>query len=780
MAIGSLALGIGGNVTVYSVVREMILDDLSAARPHRLVRAGANVSYTQYRELRQAGVFQDVAFYHSFRTWNWRAGDHSEIVWTIESSPNFFDVLGVRAGNGRLFGAADADGSVVASYGFWKRGLGADPRAIGRPIELNGRLYPLVGVLPEDYRSVYGLSVSPEIYVRTVPASHPDDASWIVFGRLRDGQSVETARQELAAAAERMWGAEFARRFATLRPMAGFAAHTVVEGNGFYLFFVALFAVAGMMALISCANVAGLLVARGLSRQRELAIRKALGASRWQVARPLLAEASMLVAAGGAAGLLLHAFLAAQLRAVRFPSAYGVPFEFHFRNDGGLLLYAAAVALAALAVSALAPAMRGSGVDLGLALKQGEPAFSLRRWNLRSAFVALQMALAVMLLALGALFARSFVHVATADLGFDAEHILMAGVQRMPQRMPQPGPEGTPGGPPDDGTNGYRERLLRRIRTVPGVVAVSSTSIRPLAGELPKAAVRCEGDTAPAREVYVAGVGERYCETMGIAILRGRDFRMDDGAHRGALGGALRARPAIVNRTLARQFFGDGDPVGQQLRLGRERTELLEVVGVAADSKLRSLGEENVAALYVPEFGTGLLVRVAGDAGRWIAPLRRAMAEIDPQAALDIRPMADAVAGGLFPMRMAALLVGSLSTVGLLLALVGLYAAVSHAVGKRTREMGIRVALGATRGSIVWVALGDGMGVLGLGAAVGLALAVAAIRPLAGIVPDGVNPWDPAQFAAVLVLLLAAGAAATAGPARRAARVDAAVALREE
>jgi ABC-type antimicrobial peptide transport system permease subunit len=214
--------------------------------------------------------------------------------------------------------------------------------------------------------------------------------------------------------------------------------------------------------------------------------------------------------------------------------------------------------------------------------------------------------------------------------------------------------------------------------------------------------------------------------------------------------------------------------------LGREKGELLEVVGVAADSKLRSLGEENVSALYVPEFGTGLLVRVAGDAGRWIAPLRQAMGEIDPQAALDIRPMADAVAGGLFPMRMAAVLVGSLSAVGLLLALVGLYAAVSHAVGKRTREMGIRVALGATRGSIVRVALGDGMAVLGLGAAVGLALAVAAIRPLAGIVPDGVNPWDPALFGAVLVLLLAAGAAATAGPARRAARVDAAVALREE
>jgi putative ABC transport system permease protein len=759
VAIGSLALGIGGNVTVYSVVREMILDDLSAAHPGRLVRTGANLSYTQYRELQQAGVFQDAAFYRSFSIWNWRAGDHSEMVWTIQSSSNFFDVLGVRAGTGRLFTAADADRPVVASYGFWKRRLGGDPRAVGQPIELNGQLYSLAGVLPEDYRSVYGLSVSPEIYV---PASitRPDDASWFVFGRLRDGETMEATRQSLAAVAGRMWGAEFARRFATLRPMAGFRAHTLGEGNGVNLYFVALFAVAGLMALISCANVAGLLLARGLSRQRELAIRKALGAGRWQVARPLLAEASLLVAAGAAAGLGLHAILSAQLRAVRFPSAYGVPFEFHFQTDGGLLLYAGGVALAALAVAALAPALRGSDVDLGLALKRGEPAFSPRRWNPRSGFVALQMALAVMLLVLGALFTRSFVHVATADLGFDAAHILMAGVQRMP------------GPPPADGMAEYRERLLRRIEAVPGVVAATSTWIRPLAGELPKEAVRPEGGTAPAREVYVSGVGDRDCETMGIAILRGRDFEQADGVRK--------PRVAILNRTLARQLFGGSDPVGQHLQLGREKTELVEVAGVAADSKLRTLGEDNVAALYVPDFSNGLMVRVAGDANRWIAPLRQALAEVDPEAALDIRPMTDAVAGGRFPMRMAAVLVGSQSAVGLLLAVVGLYAAVSHAVGKRTREMGIRVALGATRGSIVWVAVADGMAVLAMGAAVGLALAAALVRPLAGIVPDGVNPWEPAQFAAVLAVLLAAGAAATAGPARRAARVEAAVALREE
>ena len=755
VAIGSLALGLGGNVTVYSVAREMILDDLSATHPERLVRTGASLTFRQWRELRQAGVFEDAAFYRGLGTPAWRTGDHSEIAWRIETSPNFFDVLGVRAAMGRLFTTRDDGRAVVASYAFWRRRLGGDPHAVGRPIELNGRLYELAGVLPEDYRSVYGLSVSPELYVQT-PLGQPEQASAIVFARLRPGQSREAARGTLSAAASRMWGAETAGRVAVLRPMAGFAAHMVVEGDGFYRFFVALLAVAGMLAFIACANLAGLLLARGLSRQREIAIRKALGAGRWQVMRPQLIEAAWLIGAGAGCGLLLHLALSAQLRGVRFPSAYGVPFEFHFRTDAGLLLYAVGLAVAALAIAAMGALLRGSDAEIGLALKQGEPAFSARQWNARSVFVALQMALAVMLLALGALFTRSFVHVATADLGFDAAHILMAGVQPLP----------------GSAAAGYRERLLRRIEAVPGVVAASSVNVRPLAGEMPKMAVRREGDSSRAREVYVVGAGERYCVTMGSAILRGRDFRAGDST--------LRPRPAILNRRLAHELFGDGDPVGQQVRIGRENAELLEVVGVVADARLRSIGEDRAAAVYVPDFGLGLMVRLSGEAERWAAPVRQAMAEVDRTAALDVRPMGDAVAGGMFPMRIAAALGGSLSVAGLLLAMVGLYAAVAHAVGRRTREMGIRAALGATRARIVWTAMSGGMTVLAIGAAVGLAVAMALIRPLVGIVPDGVNPWDARQFASVAALLLATGAAAAAAPARRAARVDAAMALRQD
>jgi ABC-type antimicrobial peptide transport system permease subunit len=238
--------------------------------------------------------------------------------------------------------------------------------------------------------------------------------------------------------------------------------------------------------------------------------------------------------------------------------------------------------------------------------------------------------------------------------------------------------------------------------------------------------------------------------------------------------------PVIVNRTLARELFLDADPIGEHLLTGRGKGDLVEIVGVAADSKMRTLGEGNSPAFFEPDFNTQLLVRVAGNSAQWIEPLRSALAEVDLTAALDIRPMEEAVAGGMFPMRVASLFVGSLSGLGLVLSLAGLYGSVSYAVSRRTREMGIRAALGASRSRIVWAALRDGVVVLICGAIVGIPLAVSAIRPLVDLIPAGVNPWDPAWFSAVTLTLLATGCAAAWIPARRAANVDPSIALRQE
>src|SRR5258708_6117866 len=291
-AIASLALGIGTNVTVFSVVREMILDDLSARQPGRLARVeNVNVSHPLYRELQTAGVFEVLAFHRGLGDRIWRASSRSEMLWTFTTSANFFDVLGIRAYTGRLYSHADEGREfAVASYGFWRKRLHADPSTLARPIELNGKLYTIVGVLPPDYRSVYGHGISPEVYLSDAGNSNPQDRVYGLFGRMREGFSREQSRQALAAAVERLRGLDPARRIIELRPMSGLSANAAKGGDErlVFLVFIMLFGVAGTLAVIACSNVAGLLVARTLNRQRDLAIRKALGARRLQVVWLLL------------------------------------------------------------------------------------------------------------------------------------------------------------------------------------------------------------------------------------------------------------------------------------------------------------------------------------------------------------------------------------------------------------------------------------------------------------------------------------------------------------
>jgi putative ABC transport system permease protein len=765
VAIASLAFGIGANVTVYSVVREMILDDLSARRPDRLARVdNVDVSYALYRDLRSTGAFEELAFYRGLNDRIWQTAARSEMVWTFTTSANFFDVLGIRASAGRLYSQADEGHEIaVVSYGFWRKRLSSEPHAIGQPLQVNGKLYTMAGVLPRDYRSVYGHGVSPEVYLSDPGAGNPQDHGCRLFGRLRDGFSREQTRQALLSAAESLESRDLAWRTSELRPMSGLGANAAKGGDErlFFLFFVMLLGVAGMLALIACCNVAGLLLARALNRQRELAIRKALGATRFQIARPLLAEGLALVVGGAGAGLVLDAFLRERLSYVRWPTAYGMSFEFHFQNDSGLFLYASWMAFMALILSSLLPALRGSNADLSLAMKQGEPSLSVRRWNLRSGFVLLQVVLSVVLLTLGATFTKSLLHLARTGPGFDAAHTLIATLRPLPGRYPR------------ERSWELREQVVRRARAVPGVVAVTSAGILPLMGEIPDAILRRQGEPlSAARHAYAMGAGEQYCTTLGIQILRGRDFELTDRGRKPI--------PVIVNRTLAREFFADAGPIGELLVMGREKEDVLEIVGVAADSKMRTLGEGNVPAFFKPDFNAQLLIRVTGNPAQWIEPLRSALGQVDRTAALDIRPMEEATAGAMFPMRVASGFVGSLSSLGLALALVGLYGSVSYAVGRRTRELGIRAALGASRGRILWAALRDGMAIPICGVIVGMPLAAAAIWPLTGLLPSGVNPWDPSLFPAVILLLLATSTVASWIPARRAAGVDPSIVLRQE
>jgi len=761
VAVLSLTLGIGANVTVFSVVREMILDDLSARHPEQLARVeGVDVSYALYRDLRLAGAFEDLAFYRGLGDRIWQADGRGEIAWTFTTSVNFFDVLGVGALRGRLYSqAAEGREFAVLSYGFWSRRLHGDLRTLGQPISLNGKLYTVLGVLPRDYRSVYGHGVSPEVYLSDAGNANPHDRLYGLFGRQRDGFSREQTRQAFSAAVERLQGHDPSRRNIALRPMSGLEANASKGGDErrFFLFFIMLFAVAGMLMLIGCSNVAGLLIARSLHRRRELSIRKALGANRLQLLRPLLAEGILLVVCGTTLALVFDAFLRARLSYIRWPSAYGLPIEFHFQNDSGLLLYGSLMALTALLLSSLLPALRGADADISVAMKQGEPALSARRFDLRGGFVTLQVVLSIMLLTLGSLFARSLRYLVESGPGFDVAHTVMVVVHPAPGQY----------------TWDFRRQVLQRVEAVPGVLAVTSTGILPLMGELPDALLRRDGEPLSAqRHAYAIGAGENYCNTLGIPILRGRDFEIADRGRRPI--------PVIVNRTLAREFFADRDPIGQYLVASPAPEDRLQVVGVAADVKMRTLGEAGVPAFFRPEFNAQLLVRVSGSPDSWIEPIRSALRNVDRTAALDIRPLAQAAAGALFPLRVATGFVGSFSVTGVVLALVGLYGSVSYAVGRRTREFGIRSALGASRSSIVQTAARDGIAVLMCGAIIGVPLSLLAIRPLTDLIPDGVNPWAPAPFTGVVLLLLVTGLVASWIPAQRAANTQPSMALRQD
>jgi putative ABC transport system permease protein len=478
------------------------------------------------------------------------------------------------------------------------------------------------------------------------------------------------------------------------------------------------------------------------------------------VAQQLFAEALILVTFGAAAGLLIDVFLRDRLSYVHWSSAYNLPFEFHFQTDRGLFLYAAAAVIAAILLSSLLPSLSGSNADLGLAMKQGEPAFSIRRWDLRNSFVTLQVVMSVVLLVLGALFGRAFVQLAGADPGFDISHTVMTTVW-------------LPSGAhlARDQRLVWRDSLVRRLKDTPGVVGVTSIGTLPFMGELQQQPVRRKSDPAgTGRNAYAMGAGEQFCHVLGIPILRGRDFEITD-----------RTRvpvPALVNRALARRLFGDADPIGVQVVAGQGQEHVLEIVGLVGDTRMRTLGEEHAPMFFTPYDDAQLMVRTAGHAGRWVTPIQGVLSRTEPASAQDVRPLSDAAAGAIFPMRVAAGFIGSMSVVGLLLALSGFYSSVSYSTKRRTREMAIRIAVGATQSAIQWTAIRDGVAILACGILAGIALATAAIRLLTNLLPDGLEPWNPAMFAGVGLILLATGVAAAWVAVRGVSKVDPAIVLK--
>jgi predicted permease len=514
-------------------------------------------------------------------------------------------------------------------------------------------------------------------------------------------------------------------------------------------FFGVLMIVVGLVLLIACANVASLLLARASSRTQELAIRLSIGANRGRIVRQLLGETLLLGACGSVAGLLLNVWTTSLISNLRLTSL-PVPIQFQIQPDWRLLTYMVLIACGCTLACGLAPALSGTRAGLNATLKQGERQV-VRRWTLRNALVIGQLAVCVVLLSAGLL--------------FDADHVAWANMRLVPQAYASP-----------EKTTAFARDLLQRVRALPGVESAAYVEKVPLNDNLVRGTgAHTDLNPSPVHITTFANfVTPDYFRTMGIAIVSGRDFRDTDRAGS--------ERPIIINRTFAQRLFGTLNPIGHIVCYDHEIPQI--VVGVAENSKYFTLGEENKLAMYSPYAqikGPNLRLMVRSAAPReLVKSINRTLLDADPSAAVETKPMRDALTFAMLPSRVGAAVLGSMGLLGLALASIGLYGVLLFAVSRRIREIGLRMALGATPRGILQMVLGESALLVALGVGLGIAIAALAVRPLAMFLIPEVHPADPANFAIVAGVLGLVALLATLSPALRALRVDPVVALRHE
>jgi len=532
-------------------------------------------------------------------------------------------------------------------------------------------------------------------------------------------------------------------------------------------FFGMLVIVTGIVLLIACANISSLLLARAFSRSREFAIRMSLGGSRGRLVRQLLAESLLLTLLGTGAGLLLNLWLTRLLSGLHIPTP--LPIELQIQPDRTLLAYSVGIALVATLATGLVPALKGTRAGIGGALKEGGRQTGLAGSALRNALVIGQLAVSMVLLSAGLLFLRNLISATSFNAGFDTTHTVVAMLQTArgsytPQRFAA-----------------LVDAALQRLRALPGVEAASPANAMPLDPFL--AVMRASDPLRPdagsqtVRVEYNSNsVGPDYFRVMGIPILQGRAFLDSD--RPGA------PEVVILNENMARRSFGNTNPVGHILRFPDNRDT--RVVGIARNSKYATLGEENAMALYVPfsqrnsAVFAHFFVRTRGAPEALVRKVDETLGDLDPAAAVETWDMRDVFAGALLPSRVGAAVLGSMALFGLMLASIGLYGVLLYAIQQRIREIGIRVALGATRGNIFAMVAGQSLRLVTAGVGIGLAVAVVAVRPLSMFLVPEVRPADPMNFVAVACVLSLVAGLATVAPTARALRVDPAVALRHE
>jgi predicted permease len=790
----SLAIGIGATTTIFTVANALLLRAApGVADPGRLVdivptmKGHFGLIFTPYRiylDVRERiTTLQDVYAYElepkpvslrAPRAGEWDGSEGAERVFSGGVTLNYFEALGVPAAAGRVFGAADGEqpgaGSlVVLGHDFWVRRFNADPAVVGRPLQINGQPFVIAGIAREGFR---GMSVAaPELWIPVAP----DAAQLMTGGRLKPGVSRAQAAAELDAIGRGL-ARENPNRFGELEWSVAFSSPLPAILRGVAAAFIGLLmALVAIVLVIACANVTGVLLARATARRREIAVRVTLGAGRARLVRQLLTETSLLFVIGGTAALALARGMTSLLLAAL--PAFPVPVNLFLPLDGRVLAFAGGLSFVAAVLSGMTPALHASRGDVVSALKDESQGPS-DRLRLRNAFVVAQVAFSILLVVAAGLLGRALGRVTTLDQGFDAHGVEVATVDL------------SMAGYTDETGKVFARELVERLRRLPGIESATLADRVPGGPLQMEATLRRRGDSSPADPTEPAPVPwsvnlvePGYFTTLRLPLVAGRDFSAVD--RRGT-------QPvAIVDESTARRLWPGREAVGRFLpsipgRVGAQDPAPRVVVGVAHDVA-QSGGTTKTPALvvYAPlqqVYGPQVTVLARTRHGqRMPGAIRALVTSLNPNLPiLAAHTLEERQTGPVVvQLRIAALVSGSVGLVGLLLASIGIYGVTAYAIARRTREIGVRLALGAQHADVAWMVLRQGLSLVTIGAAIGLLLAAAAGRVL-GRLLFGLPPLDPVTFGGAALLFAVIGIAACYVPIRRALRINPVEALRYE
>jgi putative ABC transport system permease protein len=785
IAVLSLALGIGANAAIFSLADALLFRPLPVTDPGSVMALNldtpggdlGNFSYPDYRDLRSSAKSLDgiAAFQLSTFSLARTKDEVPQMRAGLEVSDNFFSVLGIQPTLGRSFlpeetvkGGAPA---VVLAYGFWQDQFNGDKEILGRTIRISGTDFTIVGVAPKAFTGV-DQYVRPSFMVPAVlaqqltgaakdPMENRNDYNFTLYGRLRKGVSVRQAQAEMVTlwkGLQQQYPADGRNGKMAVRTQL---QYRIAQDSIDAILVTMLMALVAVVLLIACANVANLLLGRARGRTREIAVRIALGVSRTKLLRQLFAENVVLALLGGVIGLAFAYGGIRFLQTIPIPS--DLPIVISPELDQRVLIFSLIASLFSVLVFGLAPAFQSLKTELVSALKSSDSNMAGRKRTLgRNSLVIIQIALSMVLLVASGMLLDGFRKTLVASPGFRTDHLLITEFDTSLVRYA-----------PEKTTTFYRD-LKDRVRALPGVRSASFSAAVPFGNNQPSREVIPEGYQAPKGQESVSllydVIDENYFDTMKVGIVSGRAFTADDKADS--------APVAIVNQEFAARFWPDQDAVGKRFRLDNDKGKLVQVVGVARNSKYLFIGEPQYRYFYLPyaqEGGTRriLLTESSGDPALLVAPLREIVRSMDPnQPMYNVRTF-----GNFYKMRaidtplMITQMVVTMGLIGLLLALIGIYGLVSYSVARRTREIGVRIAIGADRTDVIKMVLRQGFVLACIGIGVGGALSLIVGKALAaGLI--GLGKPNPATFIVVPLAVLLVTMAACWAPAWRASRVD--------